>query len=108
VVGAFGGEFLSQEDQATITRLLVRRVASNEGIVTLLVSDGCSGTVTGKHLGFVGERVQFPLDICNQSLMVAAGQVGAADASGEKNVATKEDLLFRQEEAEAARTVARN
>jgi hypothetical protein len=64
--------------------------------------------VTRKHLGFVRKRVKFLLDVGDQGLMVASGQISAADASSKKDVASYQDLLARHIKAKAARAMAWN
>jgi hypothetical protein len=73
-----------------------------------LVSDSRRRTVTWKHVGFVRKRVKFLRDVGDQGLMVAPGQIGAADATSKKDVAAHQDLLARQIKAKAARAMAWN
>jgi len=64
--------------------------------------------MTGEHLGFVRKQVKLLFDVGNQGLMVATGQISAADASSKEYVAAYQDLLFRHVKAKAAGTMARN
>ena len=52
--------------------------------------DGGGGTVAGVDLGFVREGEDFVLDAAEEGAGAAAGEVGAADAVAEQNIATEE------------------
>lgn len=52
--------------------------------------DGGGGAVAGVDLGFVREGEDFGLDALKESAGAAAGEVGAADAVAEEDVATEE------------------
>src|SRR5690606_33596277 len=67
-------------------------VGAEEGVVAEFAFDGGGGAVAGEDAGGGGqgfEAVEGLFDVGD----VAAGQVGAADAVGEENVAAEEGVL---------------
>lgn len=70
------------------------------------MADGGVGAVAWDDDGGVGEWEQFLVDGVDEGAGVAAGQVGAADGSGEEGVAGEEEILGGKVEADAALGVA--
>src|SRR5580692_2619330 len=83
--------------------ICVRLSDAQEWVAVALLADGGGGTVTGQHSGFLGKRQQTGMNGVQNLAGVAAGQVGAADASCEKRVAGDEHV--ERGEMEADRTL---
>ncbi len=66
------------------------------------MADGGCRTVAGEDMGFIGEGQQTGVDRVDDLAGVAAGQVGAADASGKKRIAGDEHLERGKVEADRA------
>ena len=64
--------------------------------------------MTGKDCDGVLEREQFIPDSGDQQIDVAAGQITAANAAGEKNIATKEQPVLARKETKTAWAMARH
>lgn len=80
-------------------------VGAQEGIVAEFAFDGGGGAVAGEDVGGGGqgfEAGEGMFDVGD----IAAGEVSAADAAGEENVAAEEDVLGFEMEGDAAGAVA--
>ena len=60
-----------------------------------LVADGSGFSVAGVHDSVVGEGQELFADAPEQGGVIAAGEVGCADAFAEKDVAADEEALVR-------------
>src|ERR1017187_8883707 len=67
----------------------------------LLANRGC-GSMAGEYPGLVGQGQQGRLDRLNDLLVVAAGQIGAADASGKQRISSYDHFERRKQEANGA------
>lgn len=55
-------------------------------VMSAFVGDGGEAVMTGQYFCVVGEGYELFADALNECVMVAAGQVGAADAKAEQCV----------------------
>ena len=74
-----------------------------EGVGSSLAPDGCHAHVPGQYLHIVVQYHQLVDDGAHQQRVIAAGQIGSADAAGEERVAAEQDFVFGQVEAEVTR-----
>lgn len=65
---------------------------SDVGVVAEFFGDGGGGAVAGVDCGCRGEFQNFGVDAADEGGVVAAGEVGAADAALEKDVAGKDEV----------------
>lgn len=73
-----------------------------KGIALALFANSGEGTVSGDDDSFIGKSKQCVVQRLQDFLHGAAGQIGAADGTGEKGVAGDEFLFGRKVEADAA------
>ena len=62
--------------------------------------------MTGEDFHIIAERPEFFADAVEQERMIAAGQIRAPDAPGEKNVAAKQQALVLLKKTKAAGAMA--
>jgi len=62
----------------------------------------------GQHRHIVAQREQLFPDPLDQKIDISTGQVAAANASGEKDIAANEQLVLARKKAKAAGTMSRN
>jgi hypothetical protein len=77
-----------------------------EGIVPPFLNDGRVSPVSRQHERFIRQSENLFANTPNQQRMVAPGKVRPADAPGEKDVASEEDIFGGGVKAEAPGTVA--
>jgi hypothetical protein len=77
-----------------------------KGVGFALLADGSQRTVSGDNYGFIGQRQHRVVQGSQNLLHGAAGQIGAADGTGEKGVTGDEFIVGREIEADAAFGVA--
>ena len=85
-----------------------RIIVLEKGVVVFLVGYGRVLTMTWEDAIVVGKCHDFFLQVGYQFLMVAAGEVGAADAATEKGIASKNGHFGGYDETEAAGAMTRD
>lgn len=85
----------------------IRSLPSQERIKFPFVPDGSGAPVPGMHREGIRERPQLFADAAEQGGMVAAREIGAADAFVEQYIAGNYKLLLRAHKADLAGSMAR-
>jgi hypothetical protein len=107
--GGQGGEVAAQDGMRTLTTvarmrhhsehdcydarwlLCVARGFTDEWVVLFSAADGRDRAMAGEYAGVVGEREQLIVNASGELLEAAAGEIGAADAAGEEDVAAEDE-----------------
>jgi hypothetical protein len=87
---------------------LRRRSLSQEWICQPFVPDCCGRPVTRKYRHIIAQREYFFSDPVDKQIHIAARQITATNASGEKNIATNEQSVLARKETKTARAVTRH
>jgi hypothetical protein len=77
-----------------------------ERVALAFLSDGCQFAMAGDDYRFVGQRQHCVVQGAHNFLSIAAGEIGAANGSGEEGISRDQFLFRREVQADAAFGVA--